>query len=345
VKIGLRSALPVAVLALPCLLVLAPEARAQDTFSIVAVDPATGMVGSAGASCISGSMMISDVHPGVGAIHTQAYYLAANQAYAHSLMDAGFTPGEIIDSLVAHDAGGDPSIRQYGIVDLAGGGRSAGFTGTGCSDYKNHVLGPTYAIQGNILLGQQVLDQMENGFLASTGFLGDRLMAALQGANMPGADTRCLPSGRPAISAFIRVARPGNGDDSLLLNLNVAWTSAGQNPINILQGRYDQWRTTTGVDAHAMEVDPGFVLYQNHPNPVRTSTSIRYRLPEPGRVRLRIYDVRGREVATLLDAWQLAGIHAVQWDGQDRGTVPGGVYFYRLDSGAFSSTRRMVIRD
>ena len=49
------------------------------TFSIVAVDTNTGEVGSAGGSCIAGSIIISDLHPGVGAIHTQSYYLPANQ--------------------------------------------------------------------------------------------------------------------------------------------------------------------------------------------------------------------------------------------------------------------------
>ena len=55
------------------------------TFSIVAVDTTTGEVGSAGGSCIAGSIIISDIHPGVGAIHTQSYYLSANQNYALSL--------------------------------------------------------------------------------------------------------------------------------------------------------------------------------------------------------------------------------------------------------------------
>jgi uncharacterized Ntn-hydrolase superfamily protein len=59
----------------------------QDTFSIVAVDTITGEVGSAGASCIPGSMIISDVHPGLGAIHTQSYWNAINQDSAASLMD------------------------------------------------------------------------------------------------------------------------------------------------------------------------------------------------------------------------------------------------------------------
>ena len=69
------------------------------TFSIVAVDTNTGEVGSAGGSCIAGSIIISDIHPGVGAIHTQAYYLPANQNYAASLMDQGYSPNEIIQLL------------------------------------------------------------------------------------------------------------------------------------------------------------------------------------------------------------------------------------------------------
>ena len=56
------------------------------TFSIVAVDIETGQVGSAGASCIPGSIIISDIHPGVGAVHTQSYWHVLNQMYASELM-------------------------------------------------------------------------------------------------------------------------------------------------------------------------------------------------------------------------------------------------------------------
>ena len=101
----------------------------QDTFSIVAVDTITGQVGSAGASCIQGSIIISDIHPGVGAIHTQSYWNAINQDSASSLMDQGYPHQDIIDWLVANDSQNDPTIRQYGIVDLIDGGRSAGYTG------------------------------------------------------------------------------------------------------------------------------------------------------------------------------------------------------------------------
>ena len=61
----------------------------EDTFSIVAVDPITGQVGSAGASCIAGSIIISDIHPGTGVIHTQSYWNGVNQNNASDLMDEG----------------------------------------------------------------------------------------------------------------------------------------------------------------------------------------------------------------------------------------------------------------
>ena len=85
----------------------------------VAIDTETGEVGSAGGSCIAGSIIISDIHPGVGAIHTQSYYLPANQNYASNLMDQGYSPEEIIEYLIESDSQGNPSILQYGVVDLA----------------------------------------------------------------------------------------------------------------------------------------------------------------------------------------------------------------------------------
>ena len=62
----------------------------DDTFSIVAVDTMTGQVGSAGASCIQGSIIISDIHPGLGAIHTQSYWNAINQDSASYLKEQGY---------------------------------------------------------------------------------------------------------------------------------------------------------------------------------------------------------------------------------------------------------------
>lgn len=219
----------------------------QATFSIVAVDTVTGAVGGAGASCINGSDIINDLIESVGAVHTQAYYLAGNQANAHNLLAAGLTPDSIIGWLAANDVEGQPELRQYGVVTLAGPGSSAAFTGWATTEWAGHVIGPGYAIQGNILLGPEIVDSMEFAFLNTDGPLEDKLMAALQAANVPGADTRCLPNNKPALSSFIRVIRPGDGGTPYL-NLVVTSAPGIINPITRLQELYDQWKAPQLAD-------------------------------------------------------------------------------------------------
>jgi len=315
---------------------------AAATFSIAAVDEETGQVGSAGASCIAGSIILSDVHPGVGVVHTQAYWNSQNQQYARLLMDLGYAPQAIIDSVVAHDAQGNPTIRQYGVVDLQEGGRSAGYTGVNCTNYRGHLLGPNYAIQGNILLGPEILEDMEQAFLDTPGTLADRLMAALQAAKVPGADTRCRQQGKSSISAFLRVARPTDQNE-LFLDLNVNTTPSDTDPIDVLQGLYDQWRV---ADAPPPAAPGGALrLHAANPNPFRGGTVISYEIPAAGPTRLGIYDVRGSLVATLTDGARAAGSHQVVWGGP-RSAPPSGVYFCRLEfAGEVRSVKILRLTD
>jgi len=230
-----------------CLALLTLQSAAQDTFSIVAVDSVTGEVGSAGASCLDNSqiaggvLIISDVHPGVGAIHTQASWNPGNQSNAKTKMDAGDSPQAIVNFLIFNDVQGDATIRQYGVVDLdnTGSPRAAAYTGGNTFDYKNHIIGPYYTIQGNILLGQEILDSMESRFLNAEGSLACKLMAALQGANVPGADTRCTSEGVSSLSAFLRVARPGDTTGTFYMDLQVVETPFGVEPIDSLQQLFD----------------------------------------------------------------------------------------------------------
>jgi uncharacterized Ntn-hydrolase superfamily protein len=232
----------------------------QDTFSIVAIDSVNGLFGSACASCVGssssyphGAQILSDVIPGIGVIHTQASWSPVNQQNAHTWMMMGLAPQQIIDSLVANDAGGNPSVRQYGIVDYnSGHPRSAAYTGINCSDYKNDTAHLNYSIQGNILMGQKILDSMQVRFLNTVGFLGDRLMAALQGAKVVGADTRCAVRETSSQSAFIRVGRMTDPGDSLYCDLWMAYPTnySGTfpvDPIDSLQILYNLWKTTTSV--------------------------------------------------------------------------------------------------
>ena len=94
------------------------------------------------------------------------------------------------------------------------------------------------------------------------------------------------------------------------------------------------------------ELPTVFALDQNFPNPFNPSTTIRFQLPEGAHVVLRVYDVLGREVATLVDRGLAAGQHTVVWNGTNKNgsEVPSGVYLYKLEGGNVSlPVRKMVL--
>ncbi|MBK7141500.1 MAG: T9SS type A sorting domain-containing protein [bacterium] len=88
-----------------------------------------------------------------------------------------------------------------------------------------------------------------------------------------------------------------------------------------------------------------FALAQNYPNPFNPSTSITFTLPFPSRVRLSVYNILGEKVTDLLVATLPAGEHSRIWDGADQAGSPvaSGVYWYRLEAGSFTATRKMLL--
>lgn len=96
----------------------------------------------------------------------------------------------------------------------------------------------------------------------------------------------------------------------------------------------------TSVEDFDDPAPKSFRLLQNYPNPFNPATTIAYTLPENGRVRLSVFDVLGREVAVLVDATKRAGNHQLSFDASALAT---GLYFYRIDAGAFQQTRRMLL--
>jgi flagellar hook assembly protein FlgD len=86
-------------------------------------------------------------------------------------------------------------------------------------------------------------------------------------------------------------------------------------------------------------------LDQNSPNPFNPTTAIRFTLSEKQDVTVSVYDVNGRLVRTLVSGTRETGSHTITWDGRNNAgaTVSSGVYFYRLDAGKFSDTKKMVL--
>lgn len=102
----------------------------------------------------------------------------------------------------------------------------------------------------------------------------------------------------------------------------------------------------TGIEPdNRVPIAATFELHQNYPNPFNPTTRIAYDLPESGQVRLKIYNVTGQEVRTLVNESQVAGNHTAVWDGKDNhGNVVGsGVYIYRLSAGNDIQSREMTL--
>lgn len=108
------------------------------------------------------------------------------------------------------------------------------------------------------------------------------------------------------------------------------------------------WMRQTGVGFSSdpiAQVPQRHTLRQNYPNPFNPSTTIRYDLPEDAVVTLRVYDINGREVATVVNERQTAGSHEVRFDAQNvhGGRMASGVYLYQITAGSYRETRKMVL--
>ena len=173
------------------------------TFSIVAADPAAGEVGVAVASrFFAVGTVVPFARAGVGAVATQA---SANTTFGPrglDLLARGLTAEETLKVLLRGDEGRDR--RQVGVVTASGD--SATSTGPGCSAWAGGRKGPGYAIQGNILVGEAVVAQVERAFLASAGKpLAERLLLALKAGDAAGGDSR----GRQSAALLVCRAKGG----------------------------------------------------------------------------------------------------------------------------------------
>ena len=310
----------------------------QDTFSIVAMDPITGEVGSAGASCVDLDAnnlptddFLGELFPGLGAINSQAYYIPANQANARARMNEGYTPSEIIEWLINNDVQNQPQFRQYGIVGKVGENiETAAYTGVATDDYKNDITGPNYSIQGNILLGEEVLNGMEAGFLNTEGDLACKLMGALQGANIVGADFRCTNNGTSSLFAFVKVAQPSDtfGNPSFLLSVRTGSTDQIE-PITELQILFDENRDCESLSLIDFDNDFPFSVY---PNPSNDFVSLRA-LNDSETYNLTIISITGAVVYTS---------DFISNTGIDVSGISKGIYFINITNKIASYTSKWI---
>jgi hypothetical protein len=118
--------------------------------------------------------------------------------------------------------------------------------------------------------------------------------------------------------------------------------------IDIVGGSVDVLSGSTPVNAKEKDILTDFQLQQNYPNPFNPVTTIEFDLPKSSEVTLKVFNILGEEVATLLSASLLAGTHSLEWDASN---LASGVYLYRLQAGdpsqnagqGYVETRKMVL--
>lgn len=192
-------------------------ATAQATWSVIAVDRATGRVVIASATCVNRDDMFlrgvqAVVVPGFGVAACQASVDGshANQMLVFAELKKGTDPRRIIEMLSA-----DPAFqsRQFGIVDLRG--RSAGHSGLSNGYVSQSIQGQVpgteifYSIQGNILRPGEVVPSAVRAFIETKGTITDRVMAAMDAADQAGGDSRCTCPPPPADGSKAAIACEG----------------------------------------------------------------------------------------------------------------------------------------
>ena len=114
-------------------------------------------------------------------------------------------------------------------------------------------------------------------------------------------------------------------DDSSAVHVDEVW--------------YNETPTGMGISDDA-PIASSYELGQNYPNPFNPTTHIRFNIPETGNTKLTVFNIMGEAVANLVDGVVPAGGHTVSWNAAN---MPTGVYFYRMESGNFSQTRKLLL--
>ncbi|UOQ43577.1 DUF1028 domain-containing protein [Halobacillus salinarum] len=158
-----------------------------NTFSIIARCKQTGYFGAAVATCFPGVGAHSPhIEPNVGAVVTQGW---VNPELGQDGLDSlkeGRTANDTLNYVLLNDPGKE--LRQVAIVDQYG--NCSAYTGVENDDYKSHIIGDQWSVQGNLLTGPEVLEVMAETFEKSKGALADRLLLAMEAADHVGGDVR-----------------------------------------------------------------------------------------------------------------------------------------------------------
>ena len=204
------------------------------TFSILARNPNNGRFGVAVATChLAVGSTVPHIRSGVGAVATQAHTNPYLGICGLERLEQHADAQDVLNSLLLDDPHRDR--RQFHLIDLDG--RTACWTGADCEGWAGHRHHPNLSVAGNCLVGEVVLEAMEQTFLTSdpNWKLGRRLMTALQAGELAGGDHRAISSTSAALQVSGEAAFP-------LLDLRVDFrTGAVEELVELYERSQDLW--------------------------------------------------------------------------------------------------------
>lgn len=151
-----------------------------------------------------------------------------------------------------------------------------------------------------------------------------------------------VPALGPGFNVFVIAGGPislNNNDSTVVSFAVVKGNDLNDIRNNGIKAR-NKYNSVIGVEQISNLIPERFELYQNYPNPFNPSTKIKFALSKNDLVKLKIYDIMGREIKTLINQKLEAGTYEVKFDGSELAT---GVYFYRIESNYFTDVKKMVL--
>lgn len=230
--------------------VLTLAGPANATWSIVGVDPETGEVGVAIASCVPISQLgdleeplfLVALVPGVGAGVTQAQVNPSAPQRMETLLGVGQSASDVIEDVSSEAFDAQFEVRQHGVVTLAGSAAgdqvdsAASYTGVLTDSFTGDRQGAQVAVQGNLLANGEVLDATLEAFEAAAGApLAERLVDALAAGSEAGGDGRCDET---AFFAHVVVVEPGDVREDPSVLLTFGTMEPGDNPVLALEAAF-----------------------------------------------------------------------------------------------------------